>query len=1135
MMVAGVRHHWRISLAVALGVAIATSVIVGALLVGDSMRGSLRGLTIERLGKIESVVAPGGFFSVENAAETLGVAPETLSAVILFDRAVIETIGSATTRRAGAVQTIGCDESFWRLDVSGVAPQTMPDDNSIVLTAALAKELGVKIGDQVTVRLPVEQAVPADSPLGRRDVQTEGIPRLKIVDILPDRGLARFSLSPAQAAPKNVFLSRDLVGEVLEREGQANVALSSVAIDPERLNVSLADQGISLSRVTKRFENETVFDYYSVTSDRLLLDENATQAITAALPAGSVTPVLTYLANAIEIDGESDDATAPVPYSTITAIDPSDDLPLNYTLPEGAGDAIPIVLNSWAAERLGATRGTRIKVAYFEPEVENGNEIERSFAAVVTDTVAITEPARRYFRSREAVFDQLPTVFNDPNLTPTVPGVTDQDSISDWNLPFKLTREITSEDDAYWNNHRLTPKAFLPFAEGQRLFGSRFGETTGLRIAPEAASDTAKLEQTLIAATKPILSELGWHVRPIRSAQLAASKGTTPFDGLFLALSFFVIFAAVMLIAMLFRLGLVARSRELGTLMALGLEQKTVSRLFLGEGIVIAIAGVLLGVAGGISYAVVVLAALRTYWVGAVTVPFLTFHATPTSLIAGASIGLLIGLGTLWWTLRSMLKNQAITLLGGRDQSDQVTTEQSSGRLPHRIAIGLLLLALVAGIGGAMSGGQTAAGGFVGGGMLLLIAILIFVYQTLRSTKRHADSAKGYSLEKLARSNSTRSPLRSTLTIGLMATASFLIVAITAFRLQPTDEGTGGFDLVADSAQPLYEDLSDPLIQRELLGADAKLVASAEIVSFRVRSGQDASCNNLYQATEPTVFGIPNQAATAMQQFRFYAAADTESEDQTAWSLLSRPASGDADDPIPMIVDQNTAMWSLQMIKGIGERKAFTYDNQTLHFEVVGLLENSLLQGRLMIGEPNFQTAFPNISGYRFVMIDTNEASSDAIAAALEVHLGDIGFDASDARDVLSSMMAVQNTYLRTFQSLGGLGLLLGTIGLAIAQLRNVLERRSELAVMRAIGFTPRRLATMVMGETASLLLIGIGCGVLCAIIAVLPHAFSRGMTPPVLEPVLLVGCIVIFGLLAGLIAAGKVVRMPLLDSLRGS
>lgn len=1139
----GVRFHWRTSLAVALGVAVATAVIVGALLVGDSMRGSLRALTVERLGEIDSVVAPGGFFSANDAAKTLGVAESDLATVVLFDRAVIETIGQEGVRRAGAVQTIGCDESFWKLDVSGVAPETMPNDQSIVLTAALASELGVEIGDQVTVRLPVEQAVPADSPLGRRDTQTEGIPRLNVVDILPDRGLARFSLSPAQATPKNVFLSRDLVAEVLDRKGQANVALSTVPIDDDALQVSLADLGLTLQRFTKRFEDETVFDYYSITSDRLLVNEDAVDTITKAMPAGTVTATMTYLANAIERVDDSGTVTHSVPYSTITATDSSDEFPLDYTVSaedtKPTRDAVPMVLNSWTAERLDASVGTPLRVGYFEPEVENGKEIERYFDAVVTQVVPITEPAKRYFRTRAAVFDSRPTRYNDPNLTPTVPGVTDQDSISDWDLPFKLTREISSDDDRYWNNHRLTPKAFLPLADGQRLFGSRFGQTTSLRLSLSASDDTESLAQSLREATRSILGELGWHARSIKQAQLAASKGTTPFDGLFLALSFFVIFAAVMLIAMLFRLGLVARSKELGTLMAVGLQRKQVSRSFLLEGVLIAAAGALLGLAGGIAYAVIVLAALRTYWVGAVTVPFLTFHASPTSLIGGTLIGLGIGAATLWWTLRSMLRNQTMTLLRGRDDSDQssIGSADSSNRWLRKSAIGLFVVALIAGAVGAMSGGQMAAGAFVGGGMMLLIAMLVLIYDSLkhRVSQSNPSNVTGYSIGRLANSNSARAPLRSTLTIGLMASAAFLIVAITAFRLQPTDAGTGGFDLVADAAQPLYEDLSDPAVRAGLLGPDADVIADATVVPLRVRTGQDASCNNLYQATEPTLLGVPSRMADKLGQFRFYAAANAEQPDQTAWHLLDRKASGGEDDPIPVIIDQNTAMWSLQMIKGVGERKSFVYDNATLHFKVVGLLENSLLQGRLIIGEENFEACFPDISGYRFVMIDSPSVDSSEMARVLETRLGDIGFDASDAREVLSGMMAVQNTYLRTFQSLGGLGLLLGTLGLAISQVRNVLERRSELAVMRAVGFTPRRLATLVMGETASLLLLGVGCGVFCAIVAVLPYTLTSGMSPPILEPVMLVGGILLIGLIAGVVAATKVVRLPLLDSLRGT
>ncbi len=1151
MIVAQIRHGWRVSASVALGVATATAVIVGALLVGDSMRGSLRGLTVERLGRTDSAVIPGTFFFAD------GIADDSVP-LVLFAGGVVEAGGSDADnpiRRAGSIQIIGCDQSFWDLDVTGVRPATLPDDNGVVMNQSAATELGVQVGDSVTVRLPVEQAVPADSPLGRREIQSEGLPRMKVLDILPDRGLGRFSISPSQAAPQNVFLSRGTIGDVLHRQGQANMLLFDHEVSIDDLRIDLADLGLNLQRVTRQYSpadgtTEVIYDYYSLTSDRLLLPEPVVDRVTESLSPAEVTPVMTYLANAIERLDESGKVVATVPYSTISAIDSSPALPLDYGTQPDRDDGqrvVPLVINSWAAKRLGAEIGTPLRIAYYEPEVENGKEIERFFESVVTDIVPITEPATLYTRETAATFDQPPTVYNDPDLTPSVPGVTDQSSINDWDLPFDLQREVPKEDDLYWNQYRLTPKAFLPLEDGRRLFGSRFGQTTSLRIAADAAENVDQLRPRLIAAIRPIFADLGWSVRPIRQQQLTASRGTTPFDVLFLMLSSFVIMAAVMLIAMLFRLGLVERLRQFGILLAVGWAPRRVAVLARNEGLLVAAIGVVIGLAGGVVYAKAVLWALRTWWVGAVTVPFLRFDWQLLSLLIGAISGWLVAAVTLTVTARSLMKVDAQLLLSGRDTDSQVSglankSKRLRGRVLPILAAATALVAVLIAAAGAVAGGQAAAGGFVGGGMLLLVAALLSVYIRLRRPRRVAEdqSIAGYSLGALASRNASRRPLRSTLTIGLMAAASFLIIAISAFRLEPTERGTGGFDLIAQSAQPLYRDLSQPDVQSNLLGADAPSLKGARVVPMRMRLGQDASCNNLYQATQPTVLGVPDTMAATIGQgdsplsgFDWSATAKLP-EGANPWTLLAKRAAGSQADPIPVILDQNTAMYSLQMYEGIGQIKAFEYEpGQPVYFQVVGLLSNSLLQGKLLIGNDNFEQIFQDISGYQFYLIACDKDKRQPIASAFEDWLGDVGMDVSDTRAVLSGLLAVQNTYLRTFQSLGALGLLLGTIGLAVAQLRSILERRAELAVLRAIGFTRKRLAAMVLSETISLLLTGIGCGVVCAVLAVLPYAILSGLQPPVIEPLLIVLGIVLFGMLAGIIAVGRVVRMPLMSSLR--
>ena len=70
------------------------------------------------------------------------------------------------------------------------------------------------------------------------------------------------------------------------------------------------------------------------------------------------------------------------------------------------------------------------------------------------------------------------------DLTPFVEGVTDVDSFSDWDQPFEMEmNRITPRDDSYWEAHKATPKAFVSLATAEKLWGSRFGRYTSIRVA----------------------------------------------------------------------------------------------------------------------------------------------------------------------------------------------------------------------------------------------------------------------------------------------------------------------------------------------------------------------------------------------------------------------------------------------------------------------------------------------------------------------------------------------------------------------------------------------------------------------------------------------------------------------------
>ena len=101
------------------------------------------------------------------------------------------------------------------------------------------------------------------------------------------------------------------------------------------------------------------------------------------------------------------------------------------------------------------------------------------------------------------------------------------------------------------------------------------------------------------------------------------------------------------------------------------------------------------------------------------------------------------------------------------------------------------------------------------------------------------------------------------------------------------------------------------------------------------------------------------------------------------------------------------------------------------------------------------------------------------------------------AAERLESFHRVENTYLSTFQALGGLGLLLGTIGLAAIMFRNVLERRRELALLRAVGYDARHLSIVIVAEAALLLGAGLAAGAGCAALAVAPRGWGAAARSP--------------------------------------
>jgi putative ABC transport system permease protein len=156
--------------------------------------------------------------------------------------------------------------------------------------------------------------------------------------------------------------------------------------------------------------------------------------------------VLTYFVNALQAGSNE------TPYSFVASITGTE-------LSENE-----IIINQWTAEDLNVRPGDTIHMAYFEIGPLRQLE-ERTVGLVLKEIVPIEGK------------------WADGDLMPHLPGLSDAGHCREWEagVPIVLDK-IRQKDEAYWEEYKGIPKAFISPALAQKLWANRFGNYTAIRI-----------------------------------------------------------------------------------------------------------------------------------------------------------------------------------------------------------------------------------------------------------------------------------------------------------------------------------------------------------------------------------------------------------------------------------------------------------------------------------------------------------------------------------------------------------------------------------------------------------------------------------------------------------------------------
>ncbi len=1073
------QHFWPINLSVLLAIATATAVLTGALLVGDSVRGSLRKLTLERLGPTDYALTAKQFFR-QSLANDIGKETTKLSFSTVLP--IVSLTGTAVQPRSKARRTniniyglSAESDQFWNTKLSKeiterLRPSSQQIFPSIVLNQVLGRELQVEVGETVVLSFEKPPDVHREFMLGRRDYNNlvQSL-RLIVTYIVPDQDIGRFSLQTAEYLPANAYVDLLVLQKSIAREQQVNTILLA---SPQ---ISAEEWQTKLKRALRFTDLGLVFrpnnkDFLMVESRDFILPSNlATTVKNCAEELHLKTqPIFTYLANRITAGNQH------IPYSTITA--------MNLDQANSNEEKPPLFLNDWAADHLGLSKNDQaeIEIEYFLPNAEKDFQ---------------TEIAQFQF---QGVIEMIQL---DPEMAPSLPGVQSADDISDWEVPFPIDYErIRPEDEDYWDFYRTTPKAVILLQTGQHLWNSRFGQLTSLRIPINDGSllqTKTILERTVL--DQLTLAEVGFHLQDVKKSGLSAATGSNDFSALFVGLSFFLILSALLIISLLFRLGIEIRQQEVYLLRAVGFSIRKVQLRLAGEGLILAIIGSIVGLALAVGYGSLMVYGLRTWWVGAVGTTALELHVSTNSLVIGFVISVITSQLTMGWVVRQL-----------------ATDTQRISRLPQNIRwiIGGVCLIIAIGTTAYAFFTELSPLPFYLSGTCLMVSGLACFSGWLH--RRRTTRFSNHIISSIR--NTARQPSRSLLCVALVACASFVVVAVGTNR-QPSIESTsfkqartGGFTHLAQTDIPILADLEQ-----------FDSVLNGSVFPCLTLPGDDVSCLNLFQPQRPQLIGFSTELIQR-SGFQFQQTIDHSLDNP--WELLEQDLGAAI---VPVIGDYESVRWTLGL--GIGEKISMQNEfGQTIEFQFVALLKDSIFQSELIISTLQLQQHFPKQSSNRTFLINSDQID---IAQQLEKEFSSYGFDAVSTIDRLKSFHLVKHTYMSVFQVIGGLGLMLGTIGLAVVLVRNTIERKKELAILQVFGFKRSILSAMLLAENTFLILSGLSIGTLSAFLAVMPHLLSLGSSMPIISLIGTILTILVVGVGSNWLAIQMTTQLPLLPTLK--
>ena len=594
-------------------VALLAAVITGCLFTGYSVRNSMKMKASEKLGNTDVTISSGlRFFDASLAGRISGQINEKV--VAIFETGgYVQNFSTGATCLNTSIYGIGND--FFQFN--GNDSVTI-EQGTVSVNSRLAGFLGLNKGDEIIIHFSEVDPLPANAPFAPSKTG-EGSVVMKIGKVLGPMQSGDFSLGISQISPMNLFIN---IGDLQKgniKSKKANRLLvqnSHQYSDNDIIKVlskllTINDIGLTIRRSEKTGQPEII-------SDRIFIDSAIVSDVLRKIP--SAWPLITYLANSLEAGANA------TPYSFVTALPPAG-------FPQIKDDEI--IISRWLAEDIEAETGDSLKLTWYDPGTGR----------------LLKEKSRKFIIG--GILDKDSNL-SDSSLMPDFPGIAGSTTCSGWDagVPIMLDK-IREKDEIYWNKFRGTPKAFISYKSGLKLWGNNFGPATAIRFP--GSMSTEEIFKTLTGSLDP--ARTGFTVSDNRTESRKAAEGGVDFSSLFLSLGIFIVLSCLILLSLAVTMFFDSRKDQVKTYFALGFRNSFIRKLLFTESLLLSVAGALPGIFLGYLINIKIIDSLNSVWQGAVQTDTLTPQFGILPIFSGFLITVFIAGLLLLIAVRRFLKN----------------------------------------------------------------------------------------------------------------------------------------------------------------------------------------------------------------------------------------------------------------------------------------------------------------------------------------------------------------------------------------------------------------------------------------------------------------------------------------------